>query len=546
SRTDVRTRLDLAASKLCCGALSRQKSDRPTADSMDAPQYLTDGIDTNSVSYPSRPAIIPCQPQQTKRLLPHQTLPPLQPQTLAAIDPMNRSNPHTPSTSAIPSTPDSQTDMMPFQHQQQPPYNPYQHIGERPPLLQTYDTQSMLPLTTMGTSHLQPIAPAPASRHVSSVLHSMPANIARPRSGMTSPRGTGCVMSGGMDDVDQTKHVIGSSSRRGALTGASGGPTATPAGTGNTKSTVIPVKANGKIPDPHYDKTYSQAKRQKSHLVHHTGGHLYERRDNMTSRKDKMFSNGEPNSDQLSSLDRTRICQAGSQQARENHTQSSLGRPVQTLIAPDPVPTTGVQCSSGPSGPLDHRDSLFFSTWNVPQSIEDPFALLSDRILSFLYSADSPITNERTSFNQYFSAGNVRTLLEKYTEVSVRWPILHTSAFCIVDAYTGLLVGMCCLGAHYSALIQPHHVRDLTNFLGSELARDLVPSADLVSKQQSCDAGANTSKDSHPYLEKLQALAMLQILVALQSTPQHRTSIAVTKYTDYLWRLNVEPGMPDS
>lgn len=266
----------------------------------------------------------------------------------------------------------------------------------------------------------------------------------------------------------------------------------------------------------------------------------------MASRKDKMFSNGEPNSDQLSSLDRTRIRQAGSQQARENHTQSSLGRPVQTLIAPDPVPTTGVQCSSGPSGPLDHRDSLFFSTWNVPQSIEDPFALLSDRILSFLYPTGSPIIKERTSFNRYFSAENVRTLLERYTEVSVGWPILHTSTFCIVDAYTGLLVGMCCLGAHYSALIQPHHMRDLTNFLRSELARDLVPSADLVSKQQSCDAGANTLKYSHPCLEKLQALAMLQILVALQSTPQHRTSIAVTKYTDYLWRLAVEPGMPDS
>lgn len=234
---------------------------------MDASQYLTDGIHTNSVSYPWRPTIIPRQPQQTKLLLPHQTLPPLQPQTLAAIDPMNRSDPHTPSTSATPSTPDSQTEMMPFQHQQQPPHNPYQHIGERPPLLQTYDTQSMLPLTTMGTSHLQPIAPAPASGHVSSVLHPMPANVARPRSGMTSPRGTGCFMSGGMDDVGQTKHVIGSSSRRGPLAGASGGPAATPAGTGNIKSTVMPVKANCKISDPHYDKTYSQAKRQKSYLV---------------------------------------------------------------------------------------------------------------------------------------------------------------------------------------------------------------------------------------------------------------------------------------
>ncbi|TIC99293.1 Respiration factor 2 [Colletotrichum higginsianum] len=128
----------------------------------------------------------------------------------------------------------------------------------------------------MASSHPQPIAPAPASGRVPPVLRPMPAGGVMPQPGMNSPYGPGGVMPGGLGDSDQPTHVVGSQGRRGILPSAPGRPAATPAGAGNTKSTVIPVKdADGKFPCPHCTKTYLHAKHLKRHLLRHTGDRPY-------------------------------------------------------------------------------------------------------------------------------------------------------------------------------------------------------------------------------------------------------------------------------
>ncbi|KAI8297101.1 Respiration factor 2 [Colletotrichum sp. SAR11_59] len=668
---------------------------------MDASQYPTNGINTSSASYPSPPAITPHQLQHTNSPLPHQTLPPLQPQTSAAMNQMYGSNPHTPRTPATPNTPGSANNMPAYPQQpgaQAGRGGPYQQMGQYPPPPQGYGTQSMLPQTTMASSHPQPIAPAPASGRVPPVLRPMPAGGVMPQPGMNSPYGPGSVLPGGMGDGDQPTHVVGSQGRRGILPSAPGRPAATPAGPGNAKSTVIPVKdADGKFPCPHCTKTYLHAKHLKRHLLRHTGDRPYmcvlcrdtfsrsdilkrhfqkcsirrgnptgashlshpqahvkknaaaqkaalgqdgglnhlnglgnipadgmvqpfgmmpvsdgmgnlandqsqlsrssslTRIDNgsnqdrrgltgsvmdaqgrngqfeqayngdvpssMTPNMNQQMQNynmppgqngmsmyGGSNSNQQSGLDWSQMFQAGAQQTYANtfETTPNLG---QTQIATNKEPNAGTQRTEGLPGPTHSADSLFFSTWGVPPSIQDPYTHISNQILNFFYPPGSPITNESAGFNLYFSAENIRDFLEKYTHFHVHFPILHTPTFRILESYTGLLAGMCCMGACYSDRLSPDHVRDMMNFLRAALIRDVPFLANTVGSRQTGNADNSSSGDSSRELEELQAVMLLQILLLWNGTPGHRESAreilpAMAEQTRKLRLMEVSTAMP--
>ncbi|TEA20847.1 Respiration factor 2 [Colletotrichum sidae] len=602
----------------------------------------------------------------------HQTLPPLQPQS-SAMNQMYGSNPHTPRTPATPNTPGSANNM-PAYPQQQPPQAgrgaPYQQMGQYPPPPQGYGTQSMLPQTTMASSHPQPIAPAPASGRVPPVLRPMPAGGVMPQPGMNSPYGPGSVLPGGIDGGDQPTHVVGSQGRRGILPSAPGRPAATPAGVGNAKNTVIPVKdADGKFPCPHCTKTYLHAKHLKRHLLRHTGDRPYmcvlcrdtfsrsdilkrhfqkcsirrgnptgashlshpqahvkknaaaqkalgqdggmnhinglgnmpadgmvqpfgmmpvsdgmgnlandqnqlsrasslTRIDNgnnqdrrgmagsvmdaqgrggsfeqtyngdvpssMTPNMNQQMQNynmppgqngmpmyGQSNSNQQSGLDWSQMFQTGAQQTYANTFPSpNLG---QTQIATKPEPNTGTERTDGLPGPNHHpANSLLFSTWDVPPSIQDPYLHISNQILNFFYPPGSPITDDSAGFNLYFSAENIRDFLEKYTHFHVHFPIIHTPTFRILESYTGLLAGMCCMGACYSDRLSPDHVRDMMNFLKTALVRDVPFLANTIGQHQHGTLGGVPSNNCQRELEELQAVMLLQILLIWNGTPQHR------------------------
>lgn len=221
-----------------------------------------------------------------------------------------------------------------------------------------------------------------------------------------------------------------------------------------------------------------------------------------------------------------------------------------TQIATKPEPNTGAERTQGAPDHQNHPESLFLSTWGVPPSIQDPFTQLSNQILNFFYPPGSSITNESAGFNLYFSAENIRDFLEKYTHFHVHFPILHTPTFRIMESYTGLLAGMCCIGACYSDRLSPDHVRDMMNFLKSALVRDVPFLASTVGgQQQNGNASAGASSQNQRDVEELQAVMLLQILLIWNSTPQHRESAreifpAMTEQARKLRLLEVSTRMP--
>lgn len=181
------------------------------------------------------------------------------------------SHPHTPRTPATPNTPGS-VNMSNYP----PPNQPSAGRGQAYSMsaYQThqggYTSASMMPQTTLAPSH-QAIAPAPPSNRGPPILRPMPASGVIPQPGVQSPYGGNPMMAQpgmAMGDSDAPTHVVGSQGRRGILPSAPGRPAAPIAGSGNAKSSVVPVKnEEGKFPCPHCTKTYLHAKHLKRHLL---------------------------------------------------------------------------------------------------------------------------------------------------------------------------------------------------------------------------------------------------------------------------------------
>ncbi|PHH59334.1 hypothetical protein CDD81_3362 [Ophiocordyceps australis] len=226
----------------------------------------------------------PQQAQQQQAQQQHHQHQQHQAQHQAQQQAMYNSHPHTPRTPGTPNTPNSATNVPTnFQQQNtsqpaprpgvysmaQNPYPPHQGYGS---------SGAIMPQTTSGAPHPQPIAPAPAGGRGPPVLRPMPPGGLMPQPGVSSPYGPGSLMQPNqvLQEGDQPTHVVGSQGRRGILPSAPGRPAAPAAGTGAAKSTVIPVKdADGKFPCPHCTKTYLHAKHLKRHLLRHTGDRPY-------------------------------------------------------------------------------------------------------------------------------------------------------------------------------------------------------------------------------------------------------------------------------
>ncbi|KAI9902660.1 hypothetical protein N3K66_002012 [Trichothecium roseum] len=256
---------------------------------MDGSHYQANGVNTTSSgqTYPSPTAISPHH-LQTASPLPQHALPPAsamqQQQPPQQQQPMYGSNPHTPRTPGTPNTPNSTHNVPPYQQQasQAPGGRP---IYAYPPPHQGYGTSGgMMPQATTAASHPQPIAPAPTANRGPPVLRPMPPggvlqqNI---NNGYQQPGGNNMLpvmppITTVLQEENGPTHVVGSQGRRGILPSAPGRPAAPQAGSGNTKSAVIPVKdADGKFPCPHCTKTYLHAKHLKRHLLRHTGDRPY-------------------------------------------------------------------------------------------------------------------------------------------------------------------------------------------------------------------------------------------------------------------------------
>ncbi|KAI4603185.1 hypothetical protein KJ359_005977 [Pestalotiopsis sp. 9143b] len=167
--------------------------------------------------------------------------------------------------------------------------------------------------------------------------------------------------------------------------------------------------------------------------------------------------------------------------------------------------------------------SLFFSNWDNNSTINDPYQHISTQIHGFFHPPGTVITSQTAGITNFYSAANIKDFLEQYSHYHCHFSFLHIPTFRILEAYTGLLASMCCIGACYSAHVSPNQVREVMNFLKIALERD--------SNLFSGTANGNTnsapgpiSDDEQRSLEKLQSLVLMSQLLVWNGTPFQRES----------------------
>ncbi|PNH36188.1 hypothetical protein BJF96_g139 [Verticillium dahliae] len=160
-----------------------------------------------------------------------------------------------------------------------------------------------------------------------------------------------------------------------------------------------------------------------------------------------------------------------------------------------------------------------FTSWGLPASVPDPFSYISNQILNFFYPDGSSITHETAGLNLTFSPDNIKDFLEKYTHFHVHFPILHIATFNVAHSYTGLLAGMCCIGACYSDRVSADHVRQMMDFLRSALIRDIQFMSEAFGIPH---AGVERTVFDQRATEELQAAMLMQIVFLWHGTPTQR------------------------
>ncbi|KAK6065852.1 C2H2 transcription factor [Seiridium cupressi] len=167
--------------------------------------------------------------------------------------------------------------------------------------------------------------------------------------------------------------------------------------------------------------------------------------------------------------------------------------------------------------------SLFFSNWETTSTIIDPYQHISTQIHGFFHPPGTVVTSQTAGITSFYSPANIKDFLEKYSHYHCHFSFLHIPTFRILEAYTGLLASMCCIGACYSDHVSPNQVREVMNFLKIALERD----SNLFSGSANGDSKAANgvpSDDEKRALEKLQALVLMSQLLVWNGTPFQRES----------------------
>lgn len=218
---------------------------------------------------------------------------------------------------------------------------------------------------------------------------------------------------------------------------------------------------------------------------------------------------GGSNSNQQSGgLDWSQMFQAGAHQTYTNHTfPPNLGQ-TQTAIKTEhnyvePRPTHG---ASG--------DSSLYANWEMPSDVHNPYTDLSDQILNFFDPSAHAAAAHLAGMNLYFASDNIKDFLDNYTHFHIHTPVIHIPSFKVMEAYTGLVVAMCCIGACYSDRVEVSNVRKMMDFLWVALERDCK----LLSSRGSQVFNPLTTLDT----EHFQTLLITAILNLWNGTPEQR------------------------
>ncbi|KAI0132316.1 fungal-specific transcription factor domain-containing protein [Xylariales sp. AK1849] len=172
--------------------------------------------------------------------------------------------------------------------------------------------------------------------------------------------------------------------------------------------------------------------------------------------------------------------------------------------------------------PNDMNDrSLFFSNWENTPTMHDPYQYLSNQIINFFYPSGAVVPSQAAGMNAYVSPTNIKDFLEKYSHFHCHFSFLHIPTFRIMEAYTGLLASMCCVGACYSDQVSPAEVRDMMNFLKTALERDSDLFAANPNGEYRAPNGPHPGNDKKE-MERLQALVLMSQLLIWNGTPVQR------------------------
>jgi hypothetical protein len=219
---------------------------------------------------------------------------------------------------------------------------------------------------------------------------------------------------------------------------------------------------------------------------------------------------GGSNSNQQSGLDWAQMFQAGAHQTYvSNATLPNLGQ-TQTAIKtePDPAELRPTGDSSG--------EAPCYSAWGMPPNIHIPYQKLSDQILKLFYPPSQTVSPNFAGMNLYFSPDNIRDFLDKYNHFHIHTPILHLATFKVMEAYTGLIAAMCCIGACYSDRVEPDDVRQMMDFLWIALERD----CDLLSSVGHTEN--STQQATRADTERLLTILITAILTLWNGTARQR------------------------
>ncbi|KAK5653849.1 hypothetical protein OQA88_7773 [Cercophora sp. LCS_1] len=189
----------------------------------------------------------------------------------------------------------------------------------------------------------------------------------------------------------------------------------------------------------------------------------------------------------------------------------------QTQTAIKQEPNQGAARAVGiPGG--SPTDSNIFPSWGITPAFPNSYQQLSTKIIHFLTPQGSHApTNGSVSF--VFQAAHIRELLDNYTHFHNHFAILHIPTFRIMDAYVGLLAGMCCIGACYSQFIPSANIREVMDCLEAALeGSSPVYAALMHDGQYDYHSFGNDKTD----IEELQAVMLTQALITWHGTPMHR------------------------
>lgn len=147
----------------------------------------------------------------------------------------------------------------------------------------------------------------------------------------------------------------------------------------------------------------------------------------------------------------------------------------------------------------------------MPSSHPAAYEQLSFKITNFIKGAaaasDHSISETVTEF---FRPDNIRLFLEKYIHFHLHFSFLHIPTFRAMDAYVGLVAGMCCVGACYSNFVARDRVRVVVSALRTSLEAN-------TSMLTAVSARATASD-----LEELQAIMLTHIMLTWHGTPLQR------------------------